>query len=72
MPEDNRQPVLRFDRVTVTFGEIVALSGVSFAAYEGESRVILGAAGSGKTVLLKTALGLVKPDSGEVYAFGET
>jgi phospholipid/cholesterol/gamma-HCH transport system ATP-binding protein len=72
MPENNHQPVLRFDRVTVTFEDVVALSGVSFEAFEGESRVILGAAGSGKTVLLKAALGLVKPDCGEVYAFGES
>jgi phospholipid/cholesterol/gamma-HCH transport system ATP-binding protein len=71
MPGNSQQPVLRFDRVTVTFGDVEALSGVSFEAFEGESRVILGAAGSGKTVLLKTALGLVKPDSGSVYAFGE-
>ena len=46
------------------------LSDISFEAFEGESRVILGAAGSGKTVLLKTALGLIKPDRGKVYAFG--
>ena len=71
MSDNNRQAVLRFDRVTVTFGDVEALSSVSFEAFEGESRVILGAAGSGKTVLLKTALGLVKPDSGAVYAFGE-
>jgi phospholipid/cholesterol/gamma-HCH transport system ATP-binding protein len=71
MSGNHQQPVLRFDRVTVTFGDVEALSGLSFEAFEGESRVILGAAGSGKTVLLKTALGLVKPDSGEVYAFGE-
>jgi phospholipid/cholesterol/gamma-HCH transport system ATP-binding protein len=69
MPEA-RQPVLRFDHVTVSFEEVAALSDVSFEAFEGESRVILGAMGSGKTVLLKTALGLVKPDSGKVYAFG--
>src|SRR5208283_277400 len=43
----------------------------SFEAFEGESRVILGAAGSGKTVLLKTALGLLRPDSGRVLAFGK-
>ncbi len=36
-----------------------------------EARVILGAAGSGKTVLLKTAMGLVRPDSGKVFAFGK-
>ncbi len=33
--------------------------------------MILGAAGSGKTVLLKTAMGLIKPDSGKVFAFGK-
>ena len=37
----------------------------------GETRVVFGAAGSGKTMLLKTALGLVKPDSGRVFLFGE-
>jgi phospholipid/cholesterol/gamma-HCH transport system ATP-binding protein len=68
MPAD---PILRFEQVTVEFDEVVALADVSFAAYEGEARVILGAAGSGKTVLLKTALGLTKPTSGTVYAFGK-
>jgi phospholipid/cholesterol/gamma-HCH transport system ATP-binding protein len=69
MPEA-RQSVLRFEHVTVSFEDVTALSDVSFETVEGESRVILGAMGSGKTVLLKTALGLVKPDSGKVYAFG--
>ncbi|HWC98969.1 MAG TPA: ATP-binding cassette domain-containing protein [Candidatus Sulfopaludibacter sp.] len=65
------QAILQFDRVTVKFEDLDVLSEISFAAYEGESRVILGAAGSGKTVLLKTALGLIKPDAGKVYAFGQ-
>ncbi len=65
------QPILRFDRVTVQYDGVDVLNDLSFAAFEGESRVILGAAGSGKTVLLKTALGLIKPDSGKVYAFGK-
>ncbi len=64
-------PVLRFDRVTVSFDELRALDEVSFEVHAGESRVILGAAGSGKTVLLKTALGLIKPESGRVWVFGE-
>jgi len=55
----------------VSFENNWALSDVSFETYEGESRVILGAAGAGKTVLLKTALGLVQPDAGKVYAFGK-
>src|SRR5579875_2557457 len=69
MPEAP-EPVLRFDDVSVSFDGVPALSHVSFQAFEGESRIILGAAGSGKTVLLKTALGLIRPDSGRVYVFG--
>jgi phospholipid/cholesterol/gamma-HCH transport system ATP-binding protein len=64
-------PVLRFDDVSVLFDDVPALSHVSFQAFEGESRVILGAAGSGKTVLLKTALGLIRPSSGNVHVFGK-
>jgi phospholipid/cholesterol/gamma-HCH transport system ATP-binding protein len=61
--------ILRFENVSVAFEDVFALKKVSFEAREGESRVILGSAGSGKTVLLKTALGLVKPDSGRVFVF---
>ena len=71
MAEPTKVPVLKFDDVTVSFDGVPALSNVSFQAFEGESRAILGAAGSGKTVLLKAALGLVKPDSGRIYAFGQ-
>jgi len=66
-----RQAVLRFENVTVSFDGDVALRDISFEAFEGESRIILGAAGSGKTVLLKTAMGLVKPESGKVCVFGQ-
>ena len=71
MAEDIRQSVLRFEHVSVAFEGITALDDVSFDAREGETRVIMGAAGSGKTVLLKTALGLQKPDSGRVLVFGQ-
>jgi phospholipid/cholesterol/gamma-HCH transport system ATP-binding protein len=71
MAATSRPSVLRFDRVTVSFDGVAAMEAVSFEAFEGETRVILGAAGSGKTVLLKTALGLIRPDSGRVYLFGE-
>src|SRR3954471_6591181 len=70
MPEKPAPSILRFEHVTVSFEGTNALSDVSFEAFEGESRVILGAAGSGKTVLLKTALGLVQPNEGRVLAFG--
>ena len=71
MADDKRQSVLRFEHVSVAFDGEKALDDVSFDAPEGETRVILGAAGSGKTVLLKTALGLQKPDSGRVLVFGQ-
>jgi phospholipid/cholesterol/gamma-HCH transport system ATP-binding protein len=71
MNNGGAQCVLEFDAVTVAFGGPPALDRVSFRAEAGESRIIFGAAGSGKTVLLKTALGLVRPESGRVIVFGE-
>ncbi len=71
MPEQSRDPILKFDKVTVTFDDVRALSDVSFEAFEGDTRILLGAAGSGKTVLLKTALGLLRPESGSVWVFGK-
>jgi phospholipid/cholesterol/gamma-HCH transport system ATP-binding protein len=63
--------VLRFDDVSLHFGDTAALDHVSFQLRAGETRVVFGAAGSGKTVLLKTALGLLRPDSGRVSLFGQ-
>ena len=68
---DSKPPILRFENVNVSFDGVPALLDMSFEAREGEARVILGAAGSGKTVLLKTALGLARPDSGKVIVFGK-
>ncbi len=69
-PEPSPTLVLEFENVTVSFDDVPALRSVSFKAYEGESRIILGAAGSGKTVLLKAALGLAQPASGKIRVFG--
>src|ERR1051326_5810097 len=69
MAEPGRQAILCFDHVTVRYEGADVLADISFEAFEGESRVILGAAGSGKTVLLKTSLGLIKPNTGKVIAF---
>ena len=71
MSSGSHPSVLCFDDVSVSFDGEPALRNVSFEAFEGESRVILGAAGSGKTVLLKTAMGLVRPDAGRVLVFGD-
>ncbi len=63
--------LLRFEKVSLRFDEIVALNSVSFELHAGDSRVVLGAAGSGKTTLLKAAIGLIRPDSGKIYLFGQ-
>jgi phospholipid/cholesterol/gamma-HCH transport system ATP-binding protein len=69
MPGDSS--IVRFVDVSLSFGATPALAHVSFEIKAGETRVVLGTAGSGKTMLLKTAVGLVKPDSGRVYLFGQ-
>ena len=63
--------IIRFDDVSLHFGDTPGLDGVSFEMQAGETRVLFGAAGSGKTTLLKAALGLLAPDSGRVYLFGQ-
>ena len=54
-----------------TFGGNHVLQGVSLQMHEGTTTVILGASGSGKTVLMKHIMGLFKPDRGEVIVDGE-
>jgi phospholipid/cholesterol/gamma-HCH transport system ATP-binding protein len=63
--------IVCFEDVSLHFGETPALDHVSFQMGPGETRVVFGAAGSGKTVLLKVAVGLVKPDSGKVFLLGQ-
>jgi phospholipid/cholesterol/gamma-HCH transport system ATP-binding protein len=65
------ESLLRFEEVTVAFGDVIALDNVSFDVRHGETRIILGAAGSGKTILLKTAMGLIAPRGGRVFLFDE-
>ncbi len=63
--------ILRFDDVSLHFDATAALDHVSFEMHPGQTYVVLGAAGSGKTILLKVAVGLVRPDSGRVWLFGQ-
>lgn len=63
--------IVCFEDVSLHFGDTPALDHVSFQMGPGETRVVFGAAGSGKTVLLKVAVGLVKPDSGRVFLMGQ-
>lgn len=54
-----------------SFGTHAILDGVSFRIEEGESVVIIGRSGGGKSVLLKHLIGLLKPDAGQVLIEGE-
>jgi phospholipid/cholesterol/gamma-HCH transport system ATP-binding protein len=69
--EENPAPIaLKFENVTISFDDKPAIDDVSFEVPTGDTRILFGAAGSGKTVLLKTALGLIKPVRGRVSVFG--
>lgn len=65
------EPVLQFENVTVSFDEGPVLDDVSFRLEKGHTRILFGAAGSGKSVLLKTAIGLLRPDAGRVRLFDD-
>ncbi len=64
-------PVVEFEDVCVSFGEECVLEGITFAVERGETLVIQGAAASGKTLILKLALGLLRPARGRIRLFGE-
>jgi phospholipid/cholesterol/gamma-HCH transport system ATP-binding protein len=66
------QPMLEFDDVSIGFDGHQVLSNVTFAVAHGETRILLGPAGVGKSVLMKLANGLVEPDSGDIRVFGRS
>src|SRR5258705_9013457 len=72
MEKNQASTALKFEHVTVSFdnADKHALDDVSFEVPAGDTCVLFGAAGSGKTVVLKTALGLLRPAAGRVLVFG--
>jgi phospholipid/cholesterol/gamma-HCH transport system ATP-binding protein len=64
-------PAIEFRDVTLAFDEQVILDGLSFKVRKGETKVILGGSGGGKSTTIKLILGLLKPDSGRVLVDGE-
>lgn len=62
---------LRFDDVSLRFGPRVLMDRISFTLGKGETIILLGLAGMGKSVLLKLANGLMKPDSGQIFLFDQ-
>lgn len=65
-------PVVVYSNVSIQFEDKHVLKNISFTVERGETLVVLGPAGCGKSVLLKLANGLLKPDSGTIEIFGQT
>jgi len=60
-----------FEDVHLAFDDNEVLRGVSFHLQHGETKALFGVAGSGKSLILKLALGLLKPDSGHITVLGQ-
>jgi phospholipid/cholesterol/gamma-HCH transport system ATP-binding protein len=60
-----------FDHVSLAFDEHVVLKDLSFTVPKGDMRILFGASGAGKSVILKLALGLLRPDEGAITVFGQ-
>lgn len=67
----DQSAIIRFERVSLSFPAGPVLEDISFAVQRGETKVLLGESGAGKTVLMKLALGLLRPDRGRVWVLGE-
>ena len=64
-------PIIVFDKVCLSFDEKVILRDVSFTLQTGHTKIFLGASGAGKSTILRLILGLLKPDSGQIFVNGE-
>jgi len=67
---DTSSEAVVFDHVSLSFDENVVLRDVSFSLQRGHMAMLLGGSGSGKSVILKLILGLLKPDSGSIFVHG--
>ena len=68
---DAQIPAIEFRHVSLSFGDNAALKNVSFILHHGEMILLTGVSGSGKSVLLRLAIGLLTPDSGEILIEGK-
>jgi phospholipid/cholesterol/gamma-HCH transport system ATP-binding protein len=71
MTHDGAKPLVETRDLCVRFGRQTVLRGISLSVPRGQTVVVIGESGCGKTVLLKALIGLVRPTSGEVYFDGK-
>lgn len=68
---DRIVPAIEFRNVQLAFDDLVVLDGISFTVRRGETKIVLGGSGSGKSTIINLILGLLKPDAGEILVDGE-
>jgi phospholipid/cholesterol/gamma-HCH transport system ATP-binding protein len=68
---EQEAPAVFFENVALAFGTNEVLRGVSFRLARGETKALFGVAGSGKSLILKLVLGLIRPDSGRITVLGQ-
>lgn len=68
---DTEAPAIEFRNVFLSFDDHVVLKNISFVLEKGEMILLTGVSGSGKSVLLRLAIGLLKPDSGQIFVEGK-
>src|SRR6202050_5317922 len=68
---DDSAPAIIFEDVAIAFDDNEGLRGVSFHLNRGETKALFGVAGSGKSLILKLVLGLIRPDSGRIVVLGQ-
>lgn len=66
-----KEPAIAFEHVRISFGKNRVLDDVSFELQHGETKALMGVAGSGKSTILKLALGLEMPDEGHIFVMGQ-
>ena len=69
--KDRITPAMEFRDVYLSFDEKTILKGLSFKVLRGETKIILGGSGGGKSTIIKLVLGLLKPDAGRILVDGE-
>ena len=64
--KSNNKIIIEVKNLTKSFNETIVLNDINFKLFEGESLAVIGASGSGKSVLLKNIIGLLSPDKGSI------